>query len=262
MWWHLAPSPAAGAWGHTAWEPREPDSAGRPPISNARSSPQSVGAPSSSFVLPSGLSFSLAEAESRLLRFFREEYAYYDGIVDLAPDHIEPIDILATVSMNSRVNDAAAIRSVHRGLSGRCKPLLAKIPVDADLLEYDIRLDQLRELIHAAVQLPRVKVAVATKVLHPKRRGYIPMIDGFVIKHYAAFRGQPDWGDRSLLPATAATVAVDVARAFREDLRHAMPHIAAIGSGLANAGFRVSPVRILEVLIWTQIEPNRYYRKE
>ena len=215
---------------------------------------------SPSFTLPSGLSFSLEEAESRLERFCREEFAYYDAIVDLVPSRIEPIDVIVTKSMNSRVNEADRIRSVHRGLAGRCDSLLPRIPVNADLLTYDPELNQFRELIHAAVQSPGVMIAGRDQGAASQAAQLCP--------HDRQLRDQAlrDGPEATRLDreepikATAAAVAVEVAKAFREDLRHAMPHIAAIRTSLANAGFDLSPVRILEILIWTQIEPNGYYR--
>jgi hypothetical protein len=58
----------------------------------------------------------------------------------------------------------------------------------------------------------------------------------------------------------AAEVAVEVLKAFREDLRHAYTGIASLRTSLANAGFDLTPVRILEVLVWTETEPKGYYR--
>jgi hypothetical protein len=206
------------------------------------------------------LTFSSAEAESRLLRFCRAEYAYYDAIADLVPYRIEPIDVIATVTMNSRVNEASLIRRVHRGLAGRCDSLLARIPLNADLMTYDPRLTEFKDLIHSAVQTPGVLVAVATKVLHRKRRNFIPMLDSFVIKHYATAKKRLEWIERGQSKATAAEVAVEATEAFREDLRHAFTQITALRTSLANAGFDLTLVRILEILIWTQTEPNGYYR--
>ncbi len=260
LWWHLAPSPAAESFGH---EPRATQPMGGSGIARSLDSgpdARSLHVASPSFTLPSGLSFSLAQAESRLKRFCREEFAYYDGIVDLVPSRVEPIDVLASVSMNSFVNKASLIRSVHRALAGCCDPLLPGIPVNADLMACDPELSQFRQLMHAAIQAPGVLVPVATKVLHRKRRSYIPMLDSLVIKHYAAAANRPDWIEQSQSKATAAAVAVEIAKAFREDLRQAMPELIPIRTSLANAGFGLTPVRILEVLIWTQIEPNGYYR--
>ena len=146
-----------------------------------------------SSALPSGLTFSLGEAEARLTRFCREEFGYYDGIIDRAPARIEPIDVIVTVAINSFVNSAALIRTVHRGLSSRCDSLLPRIPVDADLMTYDPQLSEFRSLIHAVIQAPQVLVSVATKVLHRKRRTFIPILDNVIIKHYAKSLKHPDW---------------------------------------------------------------------
>src|SRR6266516_5068978 len=76
--------------------------------------------------LPSECDIEMPEA--RLSHFCREEYDYYDGIPSSAPDRIEPVDVLATVAMNSRVNNAPAVRAVHRGLARNCDSLLGRIP--------------------------------------------------------------------------------------------------------------------------------------
>jgi hypothetical protein len=260
LWWYVSRSTAPPSLPVKASEPSSglaPSVREVPALDLA--SPR-VEVTSPSFTLPSGLIFSLAEAESRLLRFCREEFAYYDAIADQMPLRIEPIDVLATVAMNSRVNEASLIRAVHRGLAGRCDSLLARIPANANLMTYDPQLAELRDLIHAAVQTPQVLIAVATKVLHRKRRDFIPMLDNVVIKHYATAMKRLDWIEKSQYKATAAAVAVVVLKAFREDLRHALTWIVALRTSLANAGFDLTPIRILEVLVWTETEPNRYYR--
>lgn len=212
------------------------------------------------FSVPSGLMFSLADAKSRLLRFCREEYAYYDGIPDAAPACVEPIDVLATVSVNSFVNSAVLVRRVHRGLASRCDVLLAKIPVDADLMSYDGELTEYQRLIHAAVQAPQVLVAVATKVLHRKRRNFVVMIDSVFTKHYAKAMKHPEWIEKSQIKASAAEVAVEVMKAFREDLRFAYTRVIGLRESLANRGYDLTPVRILEILVWVETEPSAYYR--
>jgi hypothetical protein len=260
LWWFVA-RPTA----HESPSPKEPASRSAH-TARARTIPSGASVAielnegSPWFTLGSGLKFSCAEAESRLLRFCREEFPYYDGIPDSMPSRIEPIDVLATVAMNSRVNEASLIRTVHRGLAGRCDSLRARIPANANLMTYDPELIEFKDLIHAAVQTPKLLVAVATKVLHRKRRNFIPMLDNIVIKHYATAMKRLDWIERSQYAATAAAVPVEVMKAFREDLRHASGQITALCSILANAGFDLTPVRILEVLVWTETEPNGYYR--
>jgi Family of unknown function (DUF6308) len=219
-----------------------------------------VGMAEAPFALPSGLTFSLGKAESRLMRFCGEEFGYYDGIVDQVPARIEPIDVIVTVAINSFVNSALLIRTVHRGLSSRCNSLLARIPVDADLMTYDPPLSEFRGLIGAAIQSPQVLVSVATKVLHRKRRNFIPILDNVIIKHYATALKHPDWLEKSQSKSTAASVGVEVLKAFREDLQYGFTRLIPLRTSLANAGFDLTLVRILEILVWTETEPNGYYR--
>jgi hypothetical protein len=224
-----------------------------PPVSGPISESEEIG-------LPSGLCLRLEEAYSRLLRFCEEEYDYYDHISDLSPHRVEPLDVLVTLSMNSFINDATKVRTVHRGLAGRCDSILPRIPVDADLLVFDPDLDAFGQLIHAAVQAPGVMVPVATKVLHRKRRGFVPMLDSVLINHYLSALNRPDLREMSQLKMSAASVAVEVLKEFRRDLSHTRDQIGLLQARLANKGFDLSKVRILEVLIWMETERNGYYR--
>lgn len=45
-------------------------------------------------------------------RMLTEEWAYYDRLPPGDPVRIEPIDVLATVSVNSFVNNASAVRRI------------------------------------------------------------------------------------------------------------------------------------------------------
>jgi len=196
----------------------------------------------------------------RLRRFCVAEYDYYDAIPPTDPNRIDPVDVLATVSVNSFINSATKIQAVHRGIAEACEPILATIPEDADLLTFDPSFTRLEELLHAAVQVRWVLVPVATKVLHRKRRFLIPMLDSVMIRHYLA---PPEFA--ALRPKTedkrrAAHVAVTVLERFRQDLRDAIGPIGQIRASLAGEGFDLSPVRILEILAWTEMEDRGYYR--
>jgi hypothetical protein len=199
----------------------------------------------------------IPEPQRLLGAFFEEEWAYYDGIDETDPARIEPLDVVATLSVNSFLSSATRIRSVHRGLVVACERDLDQIPVDADLRTFPI--DQIVELLDAACQVPYVLVPVATKVLHRKRRKLIPMLDSVVTEYYL------DAADRTeLLPATqnkhrAASVARVVLEGFKADLESAWSDLEALQSGLDQDGFPVSRVRILEVLVWIANDPRRQY---
>ena len=205
--------------------------------------------------LASGL--AVADPLGRLLAFCTEEYAYYDAIASARPNRIEPIDILATVSMNSFVNSANRVWSVHRGLAEACEPILGQIPEDADLRTFDLAAVQ--QLLDAACRVRWVLVPVATKVLHRKRRSLIPMLDGVVIDYYRR-AGVSVPGPALQDGARAAAAVMPVLEAFRADLAGAWDHLTQVTSRLAEAGYQLTTLRALELLVWTETEPRGYYR--
>jgi hypothetical protein len=207
--------------------------------------------------LPSG---NIAKPRERLLAFCRGEYAYYDAIPSLDANRIDPLDVLVTVAMNSRVDSAVKVHRVHQGLAENCNPRLPALPEDADLIDLDRWREPLRELLHAAVQAHFVLIPVATKVLHRKRRFLIPMLDGVVLRYYL---DTPEL--RALLPGTenkakAADVAMEALTLFHADLVHTRDAIGALRVWLEEQGFSLSPVRVLELLVWMEVEPAGYYR--
>jgi hypothetical protein len=208
--------------------------------------------------LPSGP--TIVDPFDRMVRFCQEEYAYYDGLPQSDPDRIAPLDVLATVAVNGFYSaNAAVIRNVHRGLAKNCDPILSVIPCDADLAADDAALDVVEHLLHAAIQVRGVLVPVATKVLHRKRTALIPILDNVLLAHYlgtAPNRLPSATQDKS----RAAGAASEALRLFRADLLAGKSSIDAVVTLLATAGFLLSPVRVLEVLLWTEVEERGYYR--
>lgn len=208
-------------------------------------------------VLPSG---AVIPQPKRLIdAFFLEEWAYYDGIDDFTPNTIQPVDVVATLSVNSFLNSATCIRSVHRGLAVACERQLAHIPVDTDLRAFP--LDELIDLLHAACQVPYVLVPVATKVLHRKRRYLVPMLDTVVSDYYLDRLGRGDLRASTQDKKRAAPAARVPLEGFRRDLDAAWQQLADLRAHLDSAGFPVTELRILEVLIWIWADPQRQYLK-
>lgn len=205
--------------------------------------------------LPSGLVIS--QPIECLSRFCSEEYAYYDGLPAGNPDQVEPIDVLAAVSVNGffRAN-AAAVRSVHRGLANACDGLLPRIQIDAALQSADPPLAELDDLLRMAIGVRGVLTPLATKVLHRKHPNLIPMLDNVVLAYYFGGKLPPATQDKS----RASGVAAEAIQKFRDDLGAVQGGIAELALELAATGYSLSPVRILEVLIWISVEERGYYR--
>jgi hypothetical protein len=204
---------------------------------------------------------SIERPLDRLKWFCEGEYAYYDAIPSANPNCIDPLDVLVTVAVNSFVNSATKVHRVHQGMAANCEPILATIPEDADLVDLNRWSGPLRELLHAAVQIQGVLIPVATKVLHRKRRSLVPMLDSVVIRRH--YLSAPEY--KALLPGTeskdkAADVAMEALRLFRDDLLQARREIEDLQQQLALAGFPLTAVRVLEILVWTQTEPAGGYR--
>jgi hypothetical protein len=208
--------------------------------------------PDAPLELPSGL--SIAHPLARLRAFLTEEFEFYDALPSEDPNHVSAIDVLATVAVNSFINDAAKVRTVQRGMAKACDPSLAEIPEEADLRSFD--LDAVRSLLHEAVQVRHVLVASATKVLHRKRRALIPMLDSVVIRHYLPTTSLAALEDSR----RAAEAAVPALVAFRQDLMDSWGLLSDKCQVLESEGFPITPLRALELLVWTEVEPRGYYR--
>jgi hypothetical protein len=208
--------------------------------------------------LASGL--TLADPEGRLHRFSRAEYAYYDAVSFTDPYRIEPIDVMVTWAVNSNIYEkkakyddpASKLRDVHQGVARNCNRHLTEIPEQADLLSFDPSLETFERLIADAMLVKWVGVAVATKILHRKRRNFIPMLDSYAMKHYLSpvERTVLDTWPRE--KTGDIQLALEATRGFRDDLRQSLPVIQALQESLRSASFELTPVRILEILVWTE----------
>jgi hypothetical protein len=99
--------------------------------------------------------------------------------------------VVVTTAVNAfSVASARRIREIHRGFEPLA-PLLADIPSRADLANWDEETaERVRLLLDAAVMVPQVLLAVATKVMHRKRPALIPMMDCVIVGHYRQLSGE------------------------------------------------------------------------
>lgn len=91
--------------------------------------------------LPSGL--NIAAPMDRLIAFCREEYDFYDGVLYGDPNRIEPVDVLATVSVNSFINNATAVRKIQRGLAEKCELMASPQAGKTPAVRYDANSNQI-----------------------------------------------------------------------------------------------------------------------
>jgi hypothetical protein len=190
-----------------------------------------------------------------------EEYEYYDAIPDASPNEIVPLDVLAAVGINAFIGNASAtrLRNAHRGMATNCNSLLARLPTSADIA-HTANLTPIVDIIAAACPIKTVLSAVASKVLHRKRRALIPVVDSVMAEHCCS---------KQLASVLAASDVPtpklkDALRGFLDvvqtDVYQTQTDLLALQAAIATAGWPLTTLRIHDLLVWTEKEPTGYYR--
>ncbi len=198
----------------------------------------------------------------RLETFLVEEWPYYDGIPDTDPMHILPLDTLVPVMVNAYwAASAGPLRRMYRAMAAACAPLLPSIPTEADLATATpSSLGELATLIDSACRVEHAGLAIATKVLLRKRPRLIPMLDSVIKQHYLVHRHSRGLGARLDDPARRVPALVDLLTAVQGDLVGCLDQLTSLGNRAASHGWPITPLRAMEILIWTEVEPHGYYR--
>jgi len=208
---------------------------------------------------PSGISIN--DPLGRLTQVLSEEYEYYDAIPDASPNEIVPLDVLAAVGINAFIGNASAtrIRKVHRGMATHCNSLLALLPTSEDIA-HTTDLTPIVDIVAAACPIKTVLSAVASKVLHRKRRALIPVIDSVMAEHCCSQQLA------NVLAASDVPVPKlkGALRTFLEvvqkDIYQTQTDLLALQAAIATAGWPLTTLRIHDLLVWTEKEPAGYYR--
>jgi Family of unknown function (DUF6308) len=101
----------------------------------------------------------------------------------------------------------------------------------------------MRQLFDAFADIRGVGFSKMTKALHRKRPALIPMLDSVVQKYLEDDDpgAQAPFGDR----------AVELVRGYKRDLDRNRAVMRAIRQELAKRRYRVTEVRVLDLLIWS-----------
>jgi Family of unknown function (DUF6308) len=110
----------------------------------------------------------------------------------------------------------------------------------------------LTRLFEAFADIRGVGFSKMTKALHRKRPALIPMLDSVVQQYLAgddpATRPSGSFGER----------ATTLVRAYKEDLDRNRSGLREIRRALVRHGYRLTEVRILDILVWSAIaQPDR-----
>jgi hypothetical protein len=103
----------------------------------------------------------------------------------------------------------------------------------------------LRQLFDAFSGIRGIGFAKMTKALHPKRPALIPLLDSAVRKYLEDddLGAQAMFGERAL----------ELVRGYKRDLDRNRPAVLAVRQELARRNYRLTEVRILDLLIWSAV---------
>ncbi len=120
---------------------------------------------------------------------------------------------------------------------------LRAIAPDASLSACEVPWSQLGKLFEAFAGIPGVGFSKMTKALHRKRPALIPMLDSVVQKYLA----DDDLGAKAPFGARALALV----RGYKRDLDRNSAVMRATRKELARRGYRLTDVRVLDLLIWS-----------
>jgi hypothetical protein len=119
--------------------------------------------------------------------------------------------------------------------------LRAIVPA-ASLTRRSVPWAELTRLFEAFGDIRGVGFSKMTKALHPKRPALIPMLDSFV-QQYLGAPSAESFGER----------ATELVRRYKQDLDRNRSALRELERELAGHGYRLTEVRILDLLIWSAL---------
>lgn len=195
--------------------------------------------------LASGL--EIADPRTLLFAFVKHWYGQYDGVTVPQDNELPAIGVILSSMRISRTSPLTAIlifRSRKKIEEG-----LALIPPNVDLLDVPEEepipgAEGISRAITDMCSIPRVTLAVSTKILHKKRPGLIPILDRFVGSHYF-----PRWRPDASKPSWGS-YTVDLIKIIHKDMLSVAAELRDLQGELQANGTPLTPCRILNVLTW------------
>jgi hypothetical protein len=181
----------------------------------------------------------------RLALEFLAAYSSYEANDSSRPASFDESDLRLANRGGARISAAEISAILER--RGAIERALRKIRSDASLADAasSIPWIPLTVLFDAFADIHGVGFSKMTKALHRKRPGLIPMLDRIV----QGYLTRDDPGTRS--PGTFGERATALVRGYKRDLDRNRSVLHKIQRELANREYRLTEVRILDMLIWS-----------
>jgi hypothetical protein len=117
---------------------------------------------------------------------------------------------------------------------------LRAIAPAASLMRRSVPWAEVTRLFDAFGGIRGVGFSKMTKALHPKRPALIPMLDS-VVQQYLGAPSEASFGE----------AATELVRRYKQDLDRNRPALRELSRELAGRGYRLTEVRLLDLLIWS-----------
>jgi Family of unknown function (DUF6308) len=171
---------------------------------------------------------------------FLAGYSSYDAYDSSGGTSFDESDLRLANRGGARISAAEIAAILDR--RGEIERALREIDADASLADTSSSIPwmPLTRLFDAFADIRGIGFSKMTKALHKKRPALIPMLDSVVQAYLTGDRSTGSFGER----ATA------LVRAYKEDLDRNRSVLHEIQRELANHDYRLTEVRILDLLIW------------
>jgi hypothetical protein len=191
---------------------------------------------------------------------------------EVAQDSIlKPSDIFVSCSLSGRPYpfDGAYWEIFNNGKKVEIEKALKRIPKQEHITTANLSLNALggkiQNLLRIMTEIPGIQLPIATKILHKKRPNLIPILDSQVLKHYGwkynrlyIMKEGKDREDTTL--GLIDLIKQDV-KANENILREGAKKIAKKLQLSRNIKKALTPLRILDIIIWCGMVDSRLYYK-
>ena len=176
---------------------------------------------------------------------FLAAYSGYEAHDSTGPDSFDESDLRQANRGGARISAAEIAAILER--RGEIEGALREIRPATSLADTASAIPwlPLTRLFDAFSDIRGVGFSKMTKALHPKRPALIPMLDSvvqtYLTRNYPATRSSGSFGEH----ATA------LVRSYKQDLDRNRSALRKIQRELASRDYRLTEVRILDLLIWS-----------
>jgi hypothetical protein len=177
---------------------------------------------------------------------FLDAYSTYEPYDTSRPASFDERDLRLANRGGARISAAEIGAILER--RGEIERALRKIHRDASLVEVTSSIPwvPLTRLFDAFADIRGIGLSKMTKTLHRKRPALIPMLDS-VVQAYLT-RDNPETGSSG----TFGERATALVRSYKRDLDRNRSVLHEIQRKLASREYRLTEVRILDLLIWSR----------